>query len=228
MTSTIEKKVAVIEAASNMEIGKLCKALDLPEMASDIFTLSDDEWQGKYPEEYIKLKSHIRNGERRTPLELGANTVLGWISEELTIKLLKRAKSIERIERNGSDQARHFDYMRHTQSVPDLLAYFKDDRPPQSIEVTECTCDYISRYHGQTLRLDKLKHLKFYNSLLVTIDWHQSLIYFSQASKLQDSAPLTNYYNKPERFARLEDENGNLMEGVKRIHIPSTFWNLGN
>ncbi len=227
MTPNIEKKVAVIEASSNRKIGEICKALDLPEMASDIFDLSDDEWQRKYPEEYIKLKSHVRHGERRTPLELGANTVIGWISEELAIRLLQRLSFIARIERNGSDQGRKFDYMMHTKSVPDLVAFFNDGRPMKSIEVTVCTGDYISKHHGQTLRLDKLKNLKFYKSLLLTIDWHQGSIYISNAAKLQDLEPPTNYYNKPERLALLEDDIGNPLDGVLKRPIPQTFWQLG-
>ena len=228
MNAQLQNKFRILESKCGLKLGEICKALDLPQMACDLFTMSEDEWREKYPVDYIKLRSHRNRNEDRSVLEIGQNTAQAWIDEELAIRLLQRASCVARIERNGTDQKRTFDYKLHTKSVPDLVLYFKDEsRHPMPIEITACNGNYIATHHGQDLRLDKLQHLQDFGARLITIDYFQNCLYYSNASKLLGHDSTTSRFQKKSKFAQLEDDNGIPVEGVKKIGIPNSFWAVG-
>ena len=176
------EKVKILESRTQKPVAEVISKLSYPKPILDLFRLSEEEWQALYPEEADKLKSHLKAHETRTITDLGKETVLAWILEDLTALYSQRRGRL--VKRNGSDCNRQFTYLSDTRAKPDLLVSADKGQTFRKVEVTANFTDFFIKNGYQSFRYDKLPRMQADNAILLTLDVYQNRLFAVEAKDL--------------------------------------------
>ncbi len=225
-----EGKVALIETRLHQPITKVLEKFKYPQPVRDLFTMSETEWQATYPKEASKLQSHLKSHETRTISDLGKETCLAWILEDLTA--LNAIRIGRKVKRNGSDADRVFTYHSQTKAKPDLLVSADKGKTFRKVEVTANYTDFFQVNGYQSFRFQKLQNMKADNAILLTLDLYSNRLYTAEAADLfSSSAQGGKFWKREERVTfdhailRREGE-AILILPVKWRQIPEGFWRV--
>ena len=230
MESKTEGKVALLETRLDQPLSEVLEKLKYPQPVKDLFLLNQEEWQALYPEEADKLKSHLKSHETRTLFDIGKETCLAWILEDLTaLYAIRRGRQVKR---NGSDADRQFTYLSATKAKADLLVSADKGKTYRKVEVTASFTDFFAVNGYQSFRFNKLENMKNDDAILLTLDLYANRLYTAEAKDLfSSSANGGKYWKREERInfdhAILRREGDEIIIApVKWKPIPGGFWRV--
>jgi hypothetical protein len=223
-------KVALLQTRLNQPITSVVTKLGYQKPIQDLFVKSESEWERLYPDEAEKLQTHLKRYETRTIFDLGKETVLAWISEDLTALYATRRGRL--VKRNGSDANRQFTYLSQTKAQSDLLVSADGGKTYRKVEVTASYTDFFAANGYQSLRFDKLPRMKADKAILLTLDVYANQFYTAEAADLFAlPSPGGKFWKAEERveFAHaILKRNGDEIQilPVEWRQIPEGFWRV--
>ena len=225
-----EGKVALLQTRLNQPITSVVTKLGYQKPIQDLFVKSESEWERLYPDEAEKLKTHLKRYETRTLFDLGKETVLAWILEDLTALYTMKCGRV--VKRNGSDASRQFTYLSATKAKADLLVSADGGKTFRKVEVTSNYTDFFAVNGYQSFRFDKLPRMQADNAILLTLDVYQNRLFTAEAADLfSSSAQGGKFWKREERItfdhAILKREGeAIIIAPVKWRPIPAGFWRV--
>lgn len=223
-------KVALLQTRLNQPITSVMDKLGYPKCVLDLFRLSETEWKQLYPDEADKLKSHLKHYETRTIFDIGKETVLAWILEDLTALYSQKRGRI--VKRNGSDADRQFTYLSDTKAKADLLVSADGGKTFRKVEVTSNYTDFFAVNGYQSFRYDKLPRMQADNAILLTLDVYANRLFAAEAKDLFSMPHGGGKFLKREErveFAHaILKRNGDEIQilPVEWRPIPGGFWRV--
>lgn len=225
-----DNKIVLVESRLNQPLAEVIRKLNYPQPVRDLFLMSESDWQATYPDEAEKLKTHLKQHETRTLSDLGKETVLAWISEDLTALNQKRSGKL--VKHNGSDANRQFTYLSQTKAQSDLLISADGGKTFRKVEVTASYTDFFTLNGYQSFRFDKLPRMKADKAILLTLDVYANQFYTAEAADLFAlPSPGGKFWKAEERveFAHaILRRNGDEIQclPVEWKPIPEGFWRV--
>ena len=225
-----EGKVALLETRLNQPLKSVLEKLNYQKPILDLFRLKEEDWENLYPEEAAKLQTHLKRHETRTISDIGKETVLAWILEDLTALYTQKRGRL--VKRNGSDASRKFTYLSETQAKADLLVSADKGKTFRKVEVTSNYTDFFIQNGYQSFRYDKLPRMQADNAILLTLDIYANRLYTAEAKDLFSMPHGGGKYLKREEritfdhaFLKREGE-AIIIAPVKWKPIPEGFWQV--
>ena len=224
------EKVKILESRTQKPVGEVISKLSYPKPILDLFRLEEEEWQALYPNEAAKLQSHLKHYETRTLTDLGKETVLAWVLEDLTaLYAIRRGRQVKR---NGSDADREFTYLSDTRAKPDLLVSADGGKTFRKVEVTANYTDFFEVNGYQSFRFNKLENMKNDNAILLTLDVYANRLYTAEAADIFSSSANGGKFWKREERVEFEhailkrEGEAILILPVEWRAIPEGFWRV--
>lgn len=225
-----EGKVALIETRLHQPLSEVLKKLNYPQPVKDLFKLSETDWENLYPEEASKLQTHLKAYETRTIFDIGKETALAWILEDLTA--LYTLRKGRQVKRNGSDCNRQFTYLSSTKAKPDLLVSSDGGKTYRKVEVTANFTDFFLKSGYQSFRFNKLQNMQADNAILLTLDLYANRLFAAEAKDLFSLPHGGGKFLKREERVEFEhailkrEGEAILILPVKWRMIPEGFWRV--
>ena len=228
--NTTESKVAMLQTRLNQPIETVLEKLNYPQSVRDLFRLQETEWKQLYPDEASKLQSHLKSHETRTILDIGKETCLAWVVEDLTALDAKRSGKVVKL--NGSDCNRRFTDLSETAAKPDLLVSYDGGKSFRKVEVTASFTDFFAVNGSQSFRFQKLQNLQKSKALLLTLDIFANQSFIVEAADLFSSSATNGKFWKREE--RINFDHAILRREADCIkvlpiewrQIPGAFWRV--
>ena len=225
-----DTKVALLQTRLNQPITSVMDKLGYQKCVLDLFRLSETDWKNIYPDEAAKLQSHLKPHETRTIFDIGKETVLAWILEDLTA--LYTLRKGRQVKRNGSDASRQFTYLSETRAKPDLLVSADGGKTFRKVEVTSSYTDFFQVNGYQSFRFDKLPRMQADKAILLTLDIYANRLFAAEAADLFSMPHGGGKYLKREErvtfdhaILRREGDEIQILP-VKWRPIPEGFWRV--